>query len=59
MPKVKENLIFRAKKLIGSNTSFEVKQLEDSILIFCKLCASKFKVDAIHLKTQYQSHGYA
>lgn len=54
MPKDKENLISRAKKLIGS--SFEVDAKGDCVQIFCKLCSSTFKIDAIHLKSQYKSH---
>lgn len=58
MPKDKENVFSRAKKLIAGNNYnyFEVQSKNDSVLIFCKLCSSKFKVDALHLKTQFQSH---
>lgn len=56
MPKEKESLVNRANKLIGNNKSFEVETKGDEILIFCKQCNSKFKVDSIHLNTQYKSH---
>lgn len=54
MPKDKENLIDCAKKLIGK--AFEVQSKPNEVLIFCKSCQCKFKVDSVHLKTQYQSH---
>lgn len=56
MPKDKESLVSRAKKLVGENKSFEIQSQSDQVVIFCKSCQSKFKVDAIHLNTQYQSH---
>lgn len=56
MPKGIENLKRRAKDLIGKNNSFEILSKSDGVFIFCKLCVSKFKIDAVHLKTQYDSH---
>lgn len=56
MAKGKENLICRAKKIIGNSTSFTVESTNGETLIFCKLCSIKFKIDAVHLKTQYTSH---
>lgn len=54
MPKDKEGLVFRAKKLVSN--CFEVQSKSNEVLIFCKSCESKFKIDSVHLKTQYQSH---
>lgn len=56
MPKEKTNLISRAKKLIGESKAFEVQLQSDNVLIFCKQCECKFKVDGIRLNTQYRSH---
>lgn len=56
MPKDKESLLTRAKNLIGTNQLFEIQSKSDSIEIFCTLCSSKFKIDPIHLKTQFDSH---
>lgn len=38
-----------------SNCS-EVQSKSNEVLIFCKSCESKFKIDSVHLNTQYQSH---
>lgn len=56
MPKEKENLVTRAKNLIKTDKSFEVQSKSNSVEIFCKLCSSKFKIDEIHLNTQFTSH---
>lgn len=56
MGKSKENLILRAKKLIGNSKSFEVQSKSTDVLIFCKSCTASFKIDDVHLNTQYQSH---
>lgn len=54
MPKVKESLVSRANKLIDKN--FEVETKGGEVSIFCKLCPSSFKVDSVHLNTQFSSH---
>lgn len=55
MGKDTENLIARAKKLIGDKR-FEVQSKNDEVSIFCQSCNSKFKIDSGHLNTQFQSH---
>lgn len=55
MPNEKESLRSRAKKII-CNTKFEVQSQSDQVLIFCKSCQSKFKVDEVHLNSQYKAH---
>lgn len=56
MPKIKESLLSRAQKLIGSNESFEVQTRNSEVTIFCKYCTAKIKIDAIHMKSQFESH---
>lgn len=56
MGKDQEKLIARAKKLIGNTNTFEVQPDKSDVLVFCKSCQSKFKIDSVHLNTQYQSH---
>lgn len=56
MGKDTERLIARGKQLIGDKNLFEVQSKESNVTIFCKSCQTKFKVDAAHLSTQFQSH---
>lgn len=56
MSKDTGNLIARAKKLIGKTSSFEVQLKNSDVVTYCKTCVSTFKIDSVHLKTQYQSH---
>lgn len=56
MGKETDNLIARAKKIIGTTNVFEVRSKNDEVTIFCASCNSSFKVDAVHLKTQFNSH---
>lgn len=56
MPKVKENLVSRAKKLVGDCKYFDVKTAANNVTIFCKQCESAFKVDEVHLSSQFNSH---
>lgn len=56
MPKLKSDLLIRAKKLIGDSNNFEVQTKADSVSVYCKSCEAKFKIDANHLTTQFQSH---
>lgn len=56
MPKDKENLILRAKKLFGVDKTFEVQSKNEGTFIYCKLCQSKYKIDEIHLKSTFQQH---
>lgn len=50
------SLTSRAKKLFGNSSSFEVQSKNNDTVIYCKTCVTHFKIDAVHLKTQYQSH---
>lgn len=52
----KDNLIVRAKELIAKTNSFEVKVKDGDVKLYCKICPASFKIDAVHLKTQYNSH---
>lgn len=56
MGKDTDRLIARAVQLIGNSNLFEVQSKENEVSIFCKSCQTKFKVDAVHLSTQFQSH---
>lgn len=56
MPKNNDHFLTRAKQLIEGKKCFELKTKEDAVKIFCKLCLKGFKIDAIHLKTQFESH---
>lgn len=56
MPKGKDSLVDRAKKLIGSGSVFEVQSSKYGVHIYCASCKCKVRVDEVHLKSQYQSH---
>lgn len=56
MPKEKNSLVYRANKLTGNDKHFEVETKGEEVSIFCNRCQSKFKVDSIHLNTQFKSH---
>ena len=56
MGKDTERLVARAKQLIGNSNIFEIQSKAKEVSIFCKSCETKFKVDSVHLNTQFTSH---
>lgn len=56
MGKDTDQLIGRAKKLFGTSNTFEIQTKENNVSVFCKSCNNSFKIDSVHLNTQYSSH---